>query len=87
MLTQDEIFDILTESLIVRVAALSEDAPLNECFFSIAGKSEAAEAIAARLERAYLILELLAESDGDAHQVDECIKAARELLEREEVAC
>ena len=49
MLTQDEIFDILTESLIVRVAALSEDAPLNECFFSIAGKSEAAEAIAARL--------------------------------------
>ena len=47
----------------------------------------ASEAIAAQLERPRLIIELLAESGGDAHQVDVCIKAARELMGREEAAC
>lgn len=44
----------------------------------------AAEAIAQRIteqhERAYLCLELLAECGDDAHQVDECVKAAKEII-------
>ena len=36
----------------------------------------------ARLPRAFLTLELLADSGGDAHQIDECIKAAQALLEQ-----
>ena len=43
---------------------------------------DAIEAIAALYERASLILELLADSGGDAHLVGECIKAAQELLEQ-----
>ena len=84
--TKDEIERIIKDHIVIKYMTID---PLTGHLTDpvVCGVSAAAKAIAARLERAYLILELLAESDGDAHQVDECIKAARELLEREEVAC
>lgn len=51
---------------------------------TICGEEDAAEAIVTKLERARLVLELLADSNGDDHQIDECVKAARELMGREE---